>query len=104
MRALVLVVAFLATACGGPANQYQTQLTPAGQAVQVRESGQVQPSCEFKGTVEARNLNPGISEFLYNELRNKAAGLGGNTVTVQSQNGAYGTGRVYVCPSGGQPT
>jgi hypothetical protein len=101
VSSLSLAAVLAIAGCGGSSTQYQTQLTPDGELVEIKESGQIGPACQFKAMVEARNLNPGISEYLFNELRNKAAAAGGNAVVIESQSNVYASGRAFACPMPG---
>lgn len=95
--ACVLSVALLLAACG-------VSLSPAGQAVTLYRGDSVNllSHCKHLGSVRASSRDSMGS--VYHSIRNKAAGLGGDSVAIANQGvgmgGYYATGAVYQCQTG----
>ncbi|GAC17624.1 DUF4156 domain-containing protein [Paraglaciecola arctica] len=101
MRVLIILVTmFLVFGC-------TTTLTVKGQSVRIVESNQ-QSNCKFLGTASAFDTLGATagheSENALNELRNKAAILGGNAIKILNLDstiqGATATGEVLICNFG----
>lgn len=79
-------------------------LAPEAQAVKLTSTAEDVAGCKILGTVESVPPYVGPNDGV-NQLKNKAAGMGGNVVFLTSSGGMRGrSGMAYLCPSASSPS